>query len=1336
MFNFKISLCLLFWTFYATSNPAYAIPSPELIIGSVSSLGQVLAVVFALVSGGLATLGAKLGMKPRSGKQSRTITGKAVFVLLACVLGLLALNFWQFNNAKTKMQTRLQATLVRPAQFSGTKIQDASLKETSFDAQNRSQMGISTQDANQLLDQSATDPDIIFMDIRETAEREMGGLINSSHQRFPDIQQSLPEFTGKQVVLYCHNGNRSSETCENLRALGIDCRFIAGGLEKWIVEGRPFSDSQVRSLSDLRAIPEYENKDTLLDTDDFKQSLAESDLQIIDTRYPGDFALGHLPNAINIPLRALPTLALEGKISALGNRPTIVACYDRRSCFMGQVLGWELAQKGIPFQGRYTTPWEYFVPPTPKPHVLEWQAEQSVTLWQKATNFLATIITSIAEQSHIIVAIFCVSFVSRILILPIAIKSERDQIVTNAKAEDLKEIKNRLANDPVRRASAIKGFYAENGLTPLRNMSALLFLPVMMLGLSSIELVAKTLTQNLLWIENIGASDPFLILPILFSILAGIYLVFAVAKNKNQRIWYFVLGAPVMAALTFQLSAAGNIYLCFSLVLLLMQRAYVVGTLGEMASVIHSTWRKLVIARWHMGVIPLSDTQALATAGNKALRLSIMRREGLPVPNGVVLSTSVIDRFINGSAAFKSEITEKIWNMVNLNPCAVRSSAAAEDGADQSFAGIFDSTLNVQKSGMEEAINNVAASFKNTRSQEYGVGDSNVHDGNILIQNMVHATFAGVLFTQDPQAPGQVLIEMANGTADDLVSGRVTPLTLRYGRYTNLPMDETSCPIDLQPLLKLGRKIEEVFGTPQDIEWAFGSNGFEIVQSRDITTLHVGSDTELLRRAEWRTILEQSNDGKAKDIVLEQDEMSEVLPRPTPLSFSIMKSIWGAGGSVDLAARGLGLESHQPEQKPGHLVQFFGKLYSDPSAKHEHALIIPTASTKAIIDEIPKVIVKFETEFLPELEQTVGYYSAMDFDALPRKILVEQIAVLQSKFVHEIYVFAETINILAGITLGRALSYCNQNGLDGARVLQGEVMHSPINLLAKNCDQSDNIRMEYLLSEMGHRSAFDYEIADQRYGETPELLWNLAQMHHDAQSSSIPYEIDPHLKDALVLQDLKEHSKHQSLRVFAQLRRAVLAFGKQSQLGVLVFYLEINEIIKALNLSDQDYASIAKKRQETGINLRKLAPNCARISLLEAEQLSSPMSKERNVELGELSGTRVSGDKGITGRCFVVSIEQQETGGALDGFAKGDILVCQMVHPAWLPQVLLAGAVLAQVGGWLSHMAIVARERDVNMFVACTGLDQLRNGAGLEITKEGEFTITNLISVEKKQVLG
>ena len=152
-----------------------------------------------------------------------------------------------------------------------------------------------------------------------------------------------------------------------------------------------------------------------------------------------------------------------------------------------------------------------------------------------------------------------------------------------------------------------------------------------------------------------------------------------------------------------------------------------------------------------------------------------------------------------------------------------------------------------------------------------------------------------------------MMLELVKGCGDDLVSGRVTPQSLRFGRYTKSAVGNDVAPIDLIPLLELGQKIEATFGCPQDIEWAYAEGSFRIVQSRDITTLVGGSP----RRTGAHTRMENVffdiyKDSAADDVILEQDEMSEVLPRPTPLSFTLMGQIWSPGGSVDIACRPIG----------------------------------------------------------------------------------------------------------------------------------------------------------------------------------------------------------------------------------------------------------------------------------------------------------------------------------------------------------------------------------------------------------------------------------------------
>ena len=80
--------------------------------------------------------------------------------------------------------------------------------------------------------------------------------------------------------------------------------------------------------------------------------------------------------------------------------------------------------------------------------------------------------------------------------------------------------------------------------------------------------------------------------------------------------------------------------------------------------------------------------------------------------------------------------------------------------------------IDVDRDGLEAAIARVQASFEAARVSSYGFSAG---AGNILIQRMVDAEYAGVLFTRDPSAGGLAMIEMVQGTAENLVSGTVRP---------------------------------------------------------------------------------------------------------------------------------------------------------------------------------------------------------------------------------------------------------------------------------------------------------------------------------------------------------------------------------------------------------------------------------------------------------------------------------------------------------------------------------------------------------------------------------
>ena len=157
---------------------------------------------------------------------------RIAFGFMIVFMASAALNTYQYTTQRNERQTRLEANLQRPMPNIAGKSLDATLKEVSYGDQLKHPRGIATGDLEALLNAKMRGErdDVIFLDIRESAETEMGTLPGAQIVRFPDIAKAKLDLAGKTPILFCHNGNRGFETCEALAKLGIDCRFLVGGL--------------------------------------------------------------------------------------------------------------------------------------------------------------------------------------------------------------------------------------------------------------------------------------------------------------------------------------------------------------------------------------------------------------------------------------------------------------------------------------------------------------------------------------------------------------------------------------------------------------------------------------------------------------------------------------------------------------------------------------------------------------------------------------------------------------------------------------------------------------------------------------------------------------------------------------------------------------------------------------------------------------------------------------------------------------------------------------------------------------------------------------------------
>lgn len=235
----------------------------------------------------------------------------------------------------------------------------------------------------------------------------------------------------------------------------------------------------------------------------------------------------------------------------------------------------------------------------------------------------------------------------------------------------------------------------------------------------------------------------------------------------------------------------------------------------------------------------LSDIQKneKQSFGGKAVNLAKMLSGGLPVPPGIGVGLGAFDE----DGKLKKDSRQQINKYLNdQETYAVRSSAIAEDAEDASWAGQFETFLDIKRA---DVISKIEECHNSAKERAKAYADKKAENQNfdiaVVVQEMLQPEYAGVLFTKDPiSGVNKFVTEYIEGLGEDLVSGKVDPK-----RITWLPGNIVEAPFDINSLENLAKKIEELFESPQDIEWAYAYKKIWIVQARPITVTQNISDS-------------------------------------------------------------------------------------------------------------------------------------------------------------------------------------------------------------------------------------------------------------------------------------------------------------------------------------------------------------------------------------------------------------------------------------------------------------------------------------------------------------
>ena len=350
----------------------------------------------------------------------------------------------------------------------------------------------------------------------------------------------------------------------------------------------------------------------------------------------------------------------------------------------------------------------------------------------------------------------------------------------------------------------------------------------------------------------------------------------------------------------------------------------------------------------------------------KAENLEILQKKGFPVPKFIVLSE-------------KEEVN---LSFSEKDFFAVRSNFSAEDSGEHSFAGQFLTRLNVKREKVEEAVQEVFASYAGSLdykekanrgkeeycSQKQGKAEQGKAEQEkaeqkkaeqrkvessaetVLIQEMLFPEKSGVLFTKNPKGIlSEMVAVLGQGLGDKVVEDQENVLTYHYfpgeclylegqgAGFSPEKEEEKSKSLasegrrqksqslgleeeELKRLFTLGERIEQLFQKPMDIEFAIEKGKIYILQAREITTL----DMHLPIR-----ILDNSN-------------ISESFPGIClPLSVSFAKEMY-SGIFASLGRRFLGKKVSSYKELFQQMVgEFSGRMYYEISSWYDILCLLP-----------------------------------------------------------------------------------------------------------------------------------------------------------------------------------------------------------------------------------------------------------------------------------------------------------------------------------------------------------------------------------------------------------
>lgn len=749
--------------------------------------------------------------------------------------------------------------------------------------------------------------------------------------------------------------------------------------------------------------------------------------------------------------------------------------------------------------------------------------------------------------------------------------------------------------------------------------------------------------------------------------------------------------------------------------------------------------------------------------GSKATNLQELLKAGFNVPILEVLPCEgVTDESIKHLAEEKFPSVEFF---------AVRSSALVEDGENKSFAGYFHSEVGVAKEGLYKAWQNVVASY-------------NGQLGDVIVQQFVPSEKAGVLFTNEGN--NLMVINSCQGLCKTVVEGNACDewYAARDGKMLSKHIAENKKPLifdgskvihvnetsddsltldEVSLLVKEGLKIEELFGSPQDIEWCFYQNKLYILQSRPITRFN--------NQRNW-IFYDSAN--------IAESYSGVVLPLTHSFAVSIYKKVYenllmASGTSKRRIARNQHIFSNM-------VNNFYGRMYYNMNNWYLMMSFLPGYDrnkgnleemlTMNIREEIPRSVLPsiwlkigypfialgktifFKStfnRFVHKVKSTLHRYRKEPIEAYSANQCVDLYRMLDETLLEKFHIPVENDFLMMtflGILrkkhndedLKKLIAFDNISSRQVERIagLAKVIFDVPELVDAIEKQEMDVFKEKLSMNSVAHKAFNDYfELYGGRFANELKLESSDIEFEMDAfvnmlkayRNFSKPAQKEERLEvnGFVVKQFVKYASQREEMRLlrsncFSLVRRIFRRLGQLfADRGVIaeandVFYLSMEEV---LTLATND-SVVDLKQKVTQIKLeyerfKGLNPP----SFFTVPEGGEPlMNKTESVNESELKGRSCT--PGIVSGIVRVFHEF-----SVPDTIDFDIMVTRNTDPGWTALIGLSKGIIVENGGILSHAAIVSRELGIPTVIGVANVTQrLKTGQRVELNgATGEIKI-------------